>query len=50
MLKTTRKRFELIFDVLRDRELIAHLEKQPNKAEYIRGLIKKDIKKKSTLN
>lgn len=47
MLKTTRKRFELIFDVLRDRELIAHLEKQPNKAEYVRNLIREDLKKRA---
>lgn len=41
--KGTRVRFELIFDSIRDWELIEYLNKQPNKAEYIRQLIREDI-------
>ena len=47
--KLTKKRFELVFDIFRDKKLIEKLEKQPNKADYIRGLIEEDIKKNSTL-
>ena len=46
-MKPLRKRFELIFDVIRDKELIAEMEKHPNKADYIRQLIREDIKKRS---
>lgn len=49
MKKVTKKRFELVFDIFRDKELIDKLEKMPNKADYIRKLIKEDIKK-STLD
>ena len=47
MLKTTRKRFEIVLDVLRDKKIIEHLEKQPNKSEYVRNLIREDLKKRA---
>lgn len=43
--RQTNKRFELVFDIFRDEELIKRLEEQPNKADYIRRLIEEDIKK-----
>ncbi len=46
MRNTTKKRFELVFDIFRDADLIKKLEEQPNKADYIRRLIEEDIKKK----
>ena len=44
-----KKRYELQFDVITDRDIIEKLDSLPKfgKAEYIRRLIKKDIKKAS---
>lgn len=42
--KPTRYRFEFIMDVERDKELIERLESQPNKADYLRNLIRRDTK------
>ena len=44
-----KKRFELQFDPMFDRDIIEKLESLPSqkKAEYIRQLIRKDIKKAS---
>ena len=42
---SSKKRFELVFDVFRDEELIKKLDEQSNKAEYIRRLIEEDIEK-----
>ena len=39
----TRYRFEIALDSVRDRELIRYLEKQKNKSQYIRDLIREDI-------
>ena len=41
--KDTRYRFEIVLDSVRDRELIDYLEKQSNKSQYIRDLIREDI-------
>lgn len=41
--KGTRYRLEIALDSLRDREVIEQLEKQTNKSEYIRQLIREDI-------
>lgn len=43
--KVNRERFEFIMDAERDKKIIEHLNNQPNKAEYIRQLILKDINK-----
>lgn len=42
--KGTRYRFEVALDSLRDREIIERLERHGNKSEYIRKLIRDDIK------
>ena len=42
-IKDTRYRFEIVLDATRDKELIRYLEKQPNKSQYIRDLIREDI-------
>jgi len=44
-----KKRYELQFDEIMDKDIIAKLESLPKfkKADYIRMLIKKDIKKAS---
>ena len=39
------KRFEFVMDKFTDRKIIEWLDKQPNKAMYIRNLIEKDMKK-----
>ena len=39
-----RYRFEISID-LADKEIIKELEKHPNKSEYVRELIREDIKK-----
>ena len=41
-----RVRFEFVMDAVRDKAIVDKLSKQSNKAEYIRGLILKDIKKR----
>lgn len=38
-----RVRFEIALDAVRDRQLIAYLDKIPNKSEYVRQLIREDI-------
>lgn len=43
--KKTRYRFEISID-LADEEIIKELEKHPNKSEYIRQLVREDIKKR----
>lgn len=41
-----RVRFEMTFDSVVDKDVINKLNQQPNKADYIRELIRKDIKKR----
>ena len=48
--KQSYKRFELVFDIFRDEELIKRLEEQPNKADYIRRLIQEDLEKEKASN
>ena len=43
--KKTRYRFEISIDMA-DEEIIKELEKHPNKSEYIRQLVREDIKKR----
>lgn len=42
----TKKRYEMVFDVMSDRDIIEKLDTIPSqrKADYIRQLIRKDIK------
>lgn len=40
-----RVRFEFIMDAEKDKKIIERLNKQSNKADYIRKLIKKDIER-----
>lgn len=40
-----RVRFEFIMDAEKDKKIIERLNNQPNKADYIRKLIKKDIER-----
>ena len=42
-----KKRFEFVMDEFTDKKIIEWLEKQPNKAMYIRNLITQDIKKRT---
>ena len=44
---TLKKRYEMVFDVIIDKDIIEKLDSLPKfkKADYIRSLIKKDIKK-----
>ena len=41
----TRYRFEISIDMA-DKEIIEELSKHPNKSEYVRELIREDIRKK----
>ena len=41
------KRFEFVMEKITDKKIIEWLEKQPNKAMYIRNLILQDIKKRA---
>jgi len=45
----TKKRYEMVFDLMIDKDIIEKLESIPSqrKADYIRSLIRKDIKKSS---
>ena len=43
----TRVRFEIALDSLTDRDIIEMINSVPNKSEYVRELIRDDIKKHS---
>ena len=43
--KTVRTRFEIIIDTIADADIIEELAKHPNKSEYVRKLIRQDIKR-----
>ena len=43
--KENYKRFELRLNKKTEQDLIEHLDKQPNRNDYIRSLIKKDMQK-----
>jgi len=42
---TSRERFEIALDAFADRDIVEMLNKQPNKSDYIRRLVREDIKK-----
>jgi hypothetical protein len=44
--KGTRFRFEIALDTLADADVIEELVKKANKSEYVRQLIREDIKKR----
>ena len=44
--KGTRYRFEIALDSLADADVIEELETKVNKSEYVRELIREDIKKR----
>lgn len=44
--KGTRYRFEIALDSLGDADVIKELETKANKSEYVRKLIREDIKKR----
>lgn len=43
--KTIRTRFEIIIDTVADADIIEELSKHSNKSEYVRKLIRNDIKR-----
>lgn len=43
----TRVRFEIALDSLTDRDIVEKINSMPNKSEYVRELIREDIKKHS---
>lgn len=43
--KTIRTRFEITIDTVADADVIEELAKHPNKSEYVRKLIREDIRR-----
>jgi len=41
---TTRERFEIALDPTVDQDIIEYLNTKPNKSDYVRQLIRKDMK------
>ena len=46
--ESMRVRFEISIDAVADAEILAELEKHPNKSEYVRQLVREDIKKRGS--
>lgn len=44
---TTRERFEIALDAITDADIVKKLNQVPNKSDYVRRLIREDIKKGS---
>lgn len=40
---TDRERFEIALDPIADKDIVEHLNRQPNKSDYVRRLIRKDL-------